>query len=187
VERIQRQNRDTIRKIPAGITRYHLDKSREEAKLQREEDKQRLDALKVCTLQSLALDAAHNATSVAYDGVRKSIQNNDFTAYQELVKRSKDERMKQLLEQTDSYLTRIGAIVQANRQSLQPEDVAGAGAQPEENTDDQGQSYYKIAHNISEEITEQPKMLNPHKRLNDYQVCQQVYSLAHSLTHSLTH
>jgi len=61
--RWQRQNRETLRRVPLGITRFHLDKTREEAKVQREEDKQRLEALKVrstldcCFACSHALDS----------------------------------------------------------------------------------------------------------------------------------
>jgi len=94
--------------------------------------------------------------------------------------------MKQLLEQTDSYLTRIGAIVRATRQQSESETPSTSTSSSssststststsgettlETNQDDQEASYYKIAHNISEEIREQPKMLSPSKRLNDYQL-----------------
>ena len=77
-----------------------------------------------------------------------------------------DVLVPELLDQTDEYLSKIGAIVKQEK-SKGGDDTSSAKPADAGET---GLSYYQIAHSISEEISQQPRMLNPRFQLKDYQL-----------------
>lgn len=116
------------------------------------------------------------------------MQANDEEGYRKLLEETKNERLKLLLKQTDEYLDKLGAMVQLEKERNEEEEradrekeakekgeatpAAAAAAAPvtaeskaaAERIDllkkaKARETYYKIAHTVHEEITQQPDCL----------------------------
>eukprot|EP00698_Gefionella_okellyi_P018911 TRINITY_DN5728_c0_g1_i1.p1 TRINITY_DN5728_c0_g1~~TRINITY_DN5728_c0_g1_i1.p1 ORF type:complete len:1195 (-),score=255.42 TRINITY_DN5728_c0_g1_i1:350-3466(-) len=109
----------------------------------------------------------------------KALKEKDEGAYLRLVAEAKNERLTNLLEQTDQFLRRIGAKVLQAKEAQKDESAEAAEKALLEaqkldasaaEADDQGtgwvqnvlsnhRQYYSIAHAIQEQVKEQPKNL----------------------------
>ncbi|KAL1499698.1 hypothetical protein AB1Y20_011893 [Prymnesium parvum] len=105
----------------------------------------------------------------------KALKENNMEEYMKLVTDSKNERITQLLEETESYLRELGDKVEQQKRVLQhgsaaPEALAeeasvstseAAPPKPQESTDvySEHSTYYRSAHTVEETISEQPRML----------------------------
>lgn len=108
----------------------------------------------------------------------KLLRSNDEQAYLDLLKNTKNERLLQLVRQTDSYLMRIGAQVERQREAPEKGDGIGHQAFGEEMTDggevpieamrQRRDMYYTITHAVQEEV-QQPSIM-VHGTLKQYQV-----------------
>ena len=140
------------KKINRSLLTYHAAKARREEQQRERAEKERLRALR----------------------------ENDEVAYLKLLEQTKNERLSQLLNQTDDYLNQIGAKVkeakdkggdQAKQEAVEQrtknlnemtEEERKAFMVKEEEEAKQLEStktYYTIAHTIKEEITAQPDIL----------------------------
>ena len=142
------------KKINRQMNTYHTAKARREEQQREKAEKERLRALR----------------------------ENDEVAYLKLLEQTKNERLSQLLNQTDDYLNQIGAKVKEAKDkgsSLQQstdqlggttrknlndmtEEEKKAFMEKEKEEAKQLQStktYYTIAHTIKEDITQQPDIL----------------------------
>lgn len=148
------QQRSALKKrLMKDLERYFRDRSREEERRRKKEQMDRLRALR----------------------------NNNEDEYLELLKTTKNQRLIQLLRQTDEYLMQIGAQVERQKRTVREEDDSASGenggiARDEETKangdEDHSQSdedelnqlrkrrndYYTITHTISEKV-HQPKCL----------------------------
>lgn len=97
-----------------------------------------------------------------------ALKANDETAYLALVDTAKDTRIAHLLHQTNQYLGSLAEQIKAQQghsATLGPADMPPeAEALVEEQIGEvseeaQEQDYYKIAHKVQEEVTEQPSIL----------------------------
>ena len=75
----------------------------------------------------------------------KALKENDMDAYTSLLSEHKNERLTNLLKQTEEYMSQLGALAE-------------------------GEGSSSIYHNVVEEVTEQPNMMK-FGTLKDYQVC----------------
>eukprot|EP00736_Rhodelphis_marinus_P012156 Rmarinus@m.28402 len=101
----------------------------------------------------------------------RALRSNNEERYIELLEETKNDRLLNLLNQTDSYLSEIGAMVQKLRKDAKRED-AGSGAESDEGDDipeEAGKGvrqlfarknhYYTVTHAVHEVIKEQPSSL----------------------------
>lgn len=105
------------------------------------------------------------------------LRSNDEQAYLNLLKDTKNERLLQLVRQTDNYLMRIGAQVEKSRE--QAEGTASAGNTFIDELGDRDQAsidamrrrrdlYYTVTHSVQEEVRQPSIMV--HGTLKPYQV-----------------
>lgn len=146
-------NTQKLKKLTRAMGNYHTAKARKEQQIRERQEKERLKALK----------------------------EDDEVAYLKLLEQTKNERLTQLLAQTNDYLTQIGARVREAKGNdtiaVKEEDLATGPMKPlnemteeekkhfmakekaEAKQSQQTKTYYTIAHTIEEKVTEQPKML----------------------------
>jgi ATP-dependent helicase STH1/SNF2 len=90
-----------------------------------------------------------------------------------LIDKQKDTRLTHLLRQTDQYLSSLTALVEAQKDDIRSREGAEVVPPPVgvlEDEEDGGKTdYYRIAHRIHEDVSEQPAILVGGK-LKDYQV-----------------
>eukprot|EP01080_Neovahlkampfia_damariscottae_P009826 gene9826-2148_t len=107
----------------------------------------------------------------------KALKENDSEAYLKLLMSAKEDRLMQLLQQTDDCLKSLGAQLVQERNKNQPivvqmnetEKVIDNKNTLVEKYLENEHAYYTIAHNISESITTQPSMLKG-GNLKEYQI-----------------
>ena len=92
----------------------------------------------------------------------KALKENDFDTYLQLISSAKNNRLLDILKQTDSFLRQLGAKVRVQKgeatsdfvdlpeQELTTEQIA-------ESLQTSTRMYYSVTHSISEEIKEQPR------------------------------
>lgn len=114
----------------------------------------------------------------------RALKENKFEEYLDLIKKEKNSRLLEILEQTNHYLERLGAKVKV--QKLQTAtakgDIEDDIIEEEEKFEDEfnngeikdkllkgSKIYYAVTHSIQEEIVHQPKMLTFGK-LKSYQI-----------------
>lgn len=142
---------DIRQRICKGIQRYFADKARAEERRKKQEQYERL----------------------------RLLRSNDEQAYFNLLKTTKNERLLQLVRQTDNYLMQIGAQVERVRDKKDPDSEAGATVfsdLKEKDKDSQSidamrarrDMYYTVTHSVSEEVT-QPSIMTFGK-LKPYQI-----------------
>jgi ATP-dependent helicase STH1/SNF2 len=116
----------------------------------------------------------------------RALKENKFEEYLDLIKKEKNSRLLEILEQTNHYLERLGAKVKVQKQMT----AAAKGVVEEDEINDDEEEkfedeflkggikdkllrgskiYYKVTHSIQEEIVDQPKMLTFGK-LKSYQI-----------------
>ncbi len=138
-------------RINKAIERYFVDKARAEERRKKQEQYERL----------------------------RLLRSNDEQAYFNLLKTTKNERLLQLVRQTDNYLMQIGAQVERVRDKKDPDSGAGATVFNDlKEGDKDSQSidamrarrdmYYTVTHSVSEEVT-QPTIMTFGK-LKPYQI-----------------
>lgn len=137
-------------RVAKGFERYFLEKKRIEEKKKKMERIERL----------------------------RLLRSNDETAYLNLLKDTKNERLLQLVRQTDNYLMRIGAQVEKSREHLNgTESGAGPNAFTEELAETQQtidtlrrrkDLYYTVTHAIQENVRQPSIMV--HGTLKPYQL-----------------
>lgn len=139
-------------RICKGIQRYFLEKARAEEKRKKQEQYERL----------------------------RLLRSNDEQAYLNLLKTTKNERLLQLVRQTDNYLMQIGAQVEKVRDKKDPGMSVGRNMFVEELEDSAGSSvpiesmrrrrdmYYTVTHSVNEEVGQPSIMV--HGKLKPYQV-----------------
>ena len=140
------------KKINRQMMTWHANKARREEQQREREEKERLRALR----------------------------ENDEVAYLKLLEKTKNDRLTQLLNQTDDFLNQIGAKVkeakdiggneqQSIQQNIQTKSLNEmteeekkqfmAKEEEEAKQSESTKTYYTIAHTIQEEVTEQPEIL----------------------------
>ena len=87
----------------------------------------------------------------------KRLKDDDFGGYIELVTSAKNNRLLDILNQTDSFLRELGAkVLQQKGESAQEE-----GSDPAQDLTGRlkfsSQQYYKLTHSVVEEVKEQPE------------------------------
>lgn len=123
-------HRDVVRRgmraVTKAVLKHHDDVARNTSRAEREAEKARIQKLK----------------------------DDDEEGYLELVRKTKNRRLLELLDQTDKYLKELGAVVKEER--------AKSGVVEYENGREKAGarvSYYEIAHAIKEEVLEQSNLL----------------------------
>lgn len=101
-------------------------------------------------------EVAKNANRAEREAERARIQklkDDDEEGYMELVRKTKNTRILELLDQTDKYLKELGAVVKEER--------ARSGVVEYDNAHGSGKkdNYYEIAHAIKEEVHSQSSLL----------------------------
>lgn len=132
-DRFRRYHRDVVRRgvraVLKSMGKYHDELSRNVTRAEREAERARIQKLR----------------------------DDDEEGYLELVRKTKNTRLLELLNQTDTYLRELGAIVKEERAKsgeVEYDQDAGGGA-----TQHEKHRYYDIAHAIKEDITEQSSLL----------------------------
>jgi ATP-dependent helicase STH1/SNF2 len=118
----------------------------------------------------------------------RALRENNMEEYIKLVNDSKNERISQLLQETDKYLLELGAKMSQQKQDVREKESTAGSASMEE--DDmaaeleaavrmKGESnaekyterstYYRLAHTVEARIDEQPKLLKG-GQLKEYQM-----------------
>ena len=93
----------------------------------------------------------------------KALKSNHFDDYLELVQKAKNQRILELLQNTDNFLRQIGAKVKV--QKGETEDNQADPELKEKDMDlattlkNSNKIYYNVTHTIQEEIKEQPSLL----------------------------
>eukprot|EP00178_Gracilaria_changii_P004577 TRINITY_DN173_c0_g2_i1.p1 TRINITY_DN173_c0_g2~~TRINITY_DN173_c0_g2_i1.p1 ORF type:complete len:1693 (+),score=237.75 TRINITY_DN173_c0_g2_i1:4853-9931(+) len=107
------------------------------------------------------------------------LRSNDEQAYLKLLKNTKNERLLQLVRQTDSYLMRIGAQVERERERAEGADGIGVyntfneelrdkDAVPIDAMRRRRDLYYTVTHSVQEEVRQPSIMV--HGTLKAYQI-----------------
>lgn len=141
----------TRTRIGKGVDRYFLDKARAEERRRKQERYERL----------------------------RLLRSNNEQAYFDLLKSTKNERLLQLVRQTDFYLMQIGAQVEKTRDDHEPAaGLSQANAFSEELNDEaevpleamrrRRDMYYTVTHAVNEEVYQPDIMV--HGKLKPYQV-----------------
>lgn len=143
VDRFRRYHRDVVRRgvraILKSMSKYHEETSRNATRAERDAERARIQKLK----------------------------DDDEEGYLELVRKTKNARLLELLNQTDQYLKELGAIVKEERARTGEVEYEHHG---DEASDEPAKvRYYNLAHAIKEEIQEQPTLMVG-GRLKEYQV-----------------
>lgn len=132
-DRFRRYHRDVVRRgvraVLKSMGKYHDELSRNATRAEREAERARIQKLK----------------------------DDDEEGYLELVRETKNTRLLELLNQTDTYLRELGAIVKEERAKSGEVDYdqGGGGASGLH----EKHRYYDIAHAIKEEITDQSSLM----------------------------
>ena len=93
----------------------------------------------------------------------RALKENDMDAYIELINTTKNDRLLQILHQTDKFLRQLGAKVRVQKgEELEEgldneEDDQLSGNQIAESLKTASKTYYYITHTIHEQVKEQPK------------------------------
>jgi len=116
--------RRQIRNVNRGVMKHHDDVARIADRAEREAEKKRIQMLK----------------------------ENDEEGYLELVRKTKNARLLEVLSQTDSYLKELS-------KTLKDERLESGDAVDEDEMDDDSRKYKEIAHARTESITDQPTIL----------------------------
>ncbi|KAL0227520.1 hypothetical protein RCL1_003664 [Eukaryota sp. TZLM3-RCL] len=105
------------------------------------------------------------------------LKANDVEAYMNLVQEHKKDRLLTLIQQTESYLQSIGAMVETQRGRFEEEErkyrgtadqTGGVLSEEEIKKELRRETYYSLAHKVTERV-EQPKMME-FGTLKEYQV-----------------
>mgnify|MGYP000886441974 FL=1 len=92
----------------------------------------------------------------------KALKSHHFDDYLELVQKAKNQRILELLHQTDNFLRQIGAKVKVQKGETQ-DDSADIELKGEvdlaTNLKNSNKIYYNVTHTIQEEVKEQPTLL----------------------------
>jgi ATP-dependent helicase STH1/SNF2 len=130
-DRFRRYHRDVVRRgqraVLKNMSKYHDEMSRNATRAERDAERARIQKLK----------------------------DDDEEGYLELVRATKNTRLLELLNQTDTYLKELGAIVKEERAKTGEVEYEGEG----EAKGPAKHVYYDIAHAIKEEITEQSSLM----------------------------
>lgn len=101
----------------------------------------------------------------------RALKENNMTEYMKLVSDSKNERISQLLRETDSYLAELGTKVLQQKKSTSDAGLgstrdlelvgASASLRSDKTVDTYSErpEYYRVAHTVTEHIDHQPHML----------------------------
>lgn len=111
------------------------------------------------SMQRYHEDLAKHASRAERDAERARIQKlkeDDEEGYLELVRKTKNTRLIELLNQTDKYLRDLGAVVKEERVKSGVVTYDNRGQEAEAPAK---RSYYNTAHAIKEEVTEQSSLL----------------------------
>eukprot|EP00186_Timspurckia_oligopyrenoides_P002857 CAMPEP_0182445780 /NCGR_PEP_ID=MMETSP1172-20130603/3784_1 /TAXON_ID=708627 /ORGANISM="Timspurckia oligopyrenoides, Strain CCMP3278" /LENGTH=1569 /DNA_ID=CAMNT_0024641605 /DNA_START=59 /DNA_END=4768 /DNA_ORIENTATION=- len=101
--------------------------------------------------------SAERAEKEAHKARMQRLMHEDEEGYLEMVRETKNQRLLDLLDQTDGYLKQLGAVVKQTRAEAAENDGEEQLEEPED--DGKTKTYYEIAHAVKESITEQPRML----------------------------
>lgn len=105
----------------------------------------------------------------------KALKEHDEEAYLRLVKDTKNQRIIDILKQTDAFMAELGARVEASRGVIGG-DQPGASEDAMAVDDDtfgikaNNEKYNKLTHKVVEEITEQPRMMGQAGKMREYQM-----------------
>lgn len=131
--------------VVRSVIRYHEDKARAAERAEKEAERRRIIALK----------------------------ENDEEAYVNLLRQTKNERLLQVLNQTDEYLRHLGAVVKQQRDgaslSNDPQNREATNHKTDVLSRENSQTYYEIAHAVKEPIGELPSILQG-GTLKQYQI-----------------
>jgi ATP-dependent helicase STH1/SNF2 len=100
------------------------------------------------------------------------LKGNDIEAYKRMIKDTKNDRLNELISQTDEVLRSIGAQLITERgksKANEDEEEALANVSAEQRILDSSGSYYKVAHRLTEIIDKQPSLLKGGE-LKEYQL-----------------
>uniref|UniRef100_A0A7S4HP67 HSA domain-containing protein n=1 Tax=Vannella robusta TaxID=1487602 RepID=A0A7S4HP67_9EUKA len=143
-----------MKRVNRALVNYHVSRARKEQQLKEKEEKDRMRALK----------------------------ENDEVAYLKLLEKTKNDRLTQLLHQTDDYLSQIGALVSKakvkedndvereeeqqkqreidlNSMTEEEKKLFYEAEEEEAKQLESTKTYYTIAHTIKEEVRKQPDCL----------------------------
>jgi SNF2 family DNA or RNA helicase len=98
-----------------------------------------------------------------------ALKAQDEEAYLRLLAESKNERLNELIRQTEEYMRTLGALVVEHKGQQIPVQTE------EENSEQHGllkakAEYFALTHAVEEVVGEQPSSLNPSLKLRDYQL-----------------
>jgi len=105
---------------------------------------------------------AERAEREAHKARMQKLMHEDEEGYLEMVRNTKNKRLLELLDQTDSYLKQLGAVVKQTRKSAERSGGGGGGSEElvgDGDAGDENKTYYEIAHQTKEQITEQPSIM----------------------------
>lgn len=117
-----------VRAVNKALLKHHEDVAKNTSRAEREAEKARIQKLK----------------------------DDDEEGYLELVRKTKNRRLLELLGQTDRYLKELGAVVKEERVRSGVVEYENNSAQK---SGARGSNYYEIAHAIKEEVRAQPALL----------------------------
>jgi len=86
----------------------------------------------------------------------KRLKDDDFGGYIELVNSAKNNRLLDILNQTDSFLRELGAKVLLQKGEAAQTDSADASQDLSGRLKFSSQQYYRLTHSMAEEVREQP-------------------------------
>eukprot|EP01113_Clastostelium_recurvatum_P034248 TRINITY_DN4621_c0_g1_i1.p1 TRINITY_DN4621_c0_g1~~TRINITY_DN4621_c0_g1_i1.p1 ORF type:complete len:1181 (-),score=433.08 TRINITY_DN4621_c0_g1_i1:55-3597(-) len=97
----------------------------------------------------------------------RALKANDEEAYMALLAKAKNDRLSSLMQQTNDYLAKIGVLIEKEKEKEKEDDDEDMPPVKSEGDDEETpkasgsgtNTYYTAAHKITEEITEQPDML----------------------------
>lgn len=135
-----RNNAARQQKLGSAVLRFHAQAAKEEERRMQRNSQERLNALKA----------------------------NDEAAYLRLLDKSKDTRITTILNQTNSFLSKLTDAVEHQKSAAG--DAFMTGSKAEDDDDGEGpRDYYSTAHRITEIVTEQSSLLVG-GTLKEYQV-----------------
>lgn len=91
-----------------------------------------------------------------------ALKANDVEAYKKMIKDTKNDRLRDLISQTDEILRSLGAqLINERSRDTSDEDTTGGGVDDERKQIETGvtSGYYKVAHRLTEMIERQPSIL----------------------------
>lgn len=170
-----------MKKLARTILAYHNNQEKRELQRREKQERERLKALKANDEEAYPLSILFYFTKIMLGGI-----SIDANRYMQLLEETKNERLNELLNQTNEYLRKISALVQKSKEShglgddeelvLFPDILAGNSEEGKAKSASSGDSdskpasttsetkpntntYYTSAHSIQEQITEQPELL----------------------------